>query len=509
MLAVVVACYAALALTWAMTNPPFAAPDEAAHYLRAVGVSDSSLIGAKARLAGPGLAAKLVLKAAPSRQQLDWVNQTARSVRVPAGLSPDGFDCEAMHPARSAACVRDAAVNRAAVDETTPVGTYQPLPYLAPAAVLRLDGHAAGSLRLARLASVVPWLALLAAAAYALWDEALGMISLSGLIVATTPMVVFLGSSLSGSSLEVMGSVAFFSVLLGIVACPVRGGRLTALLGLAAATGLVLALSRSLGPLWVAIDVGLAAMLAGRARIGALLAANRTATLLACACVLAGVALNRYWEALYGPHAALTLVPSLHSLWAAAHDLVRTQPQLIASFGYTDVHPSEVQALWWLLWLALIVAGLRAARGRERRTLALGVAVLVVGPVYLDAAVLRNTGFGLQGRHYLPFAALLPVLAFRVLGPRVSAHPWRAPLFGALVTATSAMQLYAWAFNSHRYAVGSGGPLWFLAIAQWSPPLGWTSWLCFLSIVAVAASGLTWRAVWRGGQALSPHPEPA
>src|SRR5271167_4033623 len=193
----VLGCYAALAVVWAMTNPPFAAPDEAAHYLRAVGVSDGSLLGTPARLNGPGSDEKPLHfeEPEPTEQQLAWVDQATRSVAVPPGLSPEGFACELYQPSVSAACTLAAPENHATVREITPVGTYQPFPYLAPATLLRLDHHPGGSLRLARLATVAMWLALLAVAIYALWDETLGAASLTGLLVAMTPMVVFVGSN--------------------------------------------------------------------------------------------------------------------------------------------------------------------------------------------------------------------------------------------------------------------------------------------------------------------------
>src|SRR5580692_4273128 len=74
---VILAAYAALAIAWAMTNPPFAAPDEANHYLRAVGISDGSLVGRSVRDTDPTLDTK----------QLAWTNQATRSVVIPPGLS--------------------------------------------------------------------------------------------------------------------------------------------------------------------------------------------------------------------------------------------------------------------------------------------------------------------------------------------------------------------------------------------------------------------------------------
>jgi hypothetical protein len=48
------------------------------------------------------------------------------------------------------------------------------------------------------------------------------------------------------------------------------------------------------------------------------------------------------------------------------------------------------------------------------------------------------------------------------------------------------VQLLAWWTNAWRFAVGMRGPRWFLASAEWSPPLGWWLWL----VLAVAGVGL-------------------
>jgi hypothetical protein len=50
------------------------------------------------------------------------------------------------------------------------------------------------------------------------------------------------------------------------------------------------------------------------------------------------------------------------------------------------------------------------------------------------------------------------------------------------------MQVWAWWINARRYAVGSGGPFWFVDRAQWSPPLGWAPWIAVLVCAAVVLS---------------------
>jgi hypothetical protein len=88
--------------------------------------------------------------------------------------------------------------------------------------------------------------------------------------------------------------------------------------------------------------------------------------------VLVGIALNRLWEAAYGPRVTIALT---------------------------------------LAWF-----GVRAADRRGRIALAVAVTISFLGPIlHLFAAVIRDTGFGLQGRDYLPIVALLPLLAFELI----------------------------------------------------------------------------------------------
>src|SRR5207302_2752963 len=121
--------YALIAFAWAFANAPFAAPDESAHYLRAIGISDGRWVGTAASDPNPALTPK----------QRAWTDQAARAVLVPSNLSPGGeTPCEAGHPLESAGCSQQLARTRATSYEVTSVGTYQPLPYLLPASVLRI-----------------------------------------------------------------------------------------------------------------------------------------------------------------------------------------------------------------------------------------------------------------------------------------------------------------------------------------------------------------------------------
>ena len=119
--------YALLLAAWIFGNPPFAAPDEAGHYLRAIGIGNGQPIGEPSDYRDPGRSPK----------QLAFSRQTAREVSVPAGLAPDYFGCNAFLPELSAGCQRDVPTPPARVLRATHVGAYLPLPYLLPAAAIR------------------------------------------------------------------------------------------------------------------------------------------------------------------------------------------------------------------------------------------------------------------------------------------------------------------------------------------------------------------------------------
>jgi hypothetical protein len=195
--ALLLAAWALLLSSWVMANAPFAAPDEAAHFMRAVGVSEGHLIGA----ADPGV------RIGVTPAQVAWTAQAARLVSLPAGFDPQPFTCELDPSEPSAACLHTAESRTPAVTVAIGVGNYQPLPYLLPAMVLRAGKTPAQALRLARAAQALTAFALLAVAVFALYDAGSPLVSLLGLMLAATPMVLFCSASLSGSGLEITGAL--------------------------------------------------------------------------------------------------------------------------------------------------------------------------------------------------------------------------------------------------------------------------------------------------------------
>ncbi len=480
--ALVLVAWALLLTVWIMGNAPFAAPDEADHFIRAVGMSEGHLIGKADRGARIGV----------TPIQVAFTAQEARLVSLPRGLDPLPFTCELAPGERDAACLNVARSTPTAVTRVTAVGNYQPFPYLLPAVALRAGSSAPSALRLARAADALVALGLLAVAVFALYDADSPLVSLLGLLLAVTPMALFCAAILSGSATEIAGAVAFFSCLLRVGRqgpVPARWWTLTAL------SGAALALSRSASPAWLALALLVALIWGGpRAfvhRWKAGWAPRATTGVLALAVIL-----NRAWEALYGTHVSLDTAKLHAGLVAGVHEWWRALPELVGKFGYLDVKlPLIIPLVWFALVLALMVTAGAVSEGRERLVLTAVMVAGLVGPAVFYAFLIRPTGAGLQGRHVLPVLILVPLLA----GEALNRHrdcvraDWLRSLAIAVPVVVAVMQVTAWYVNAKHYAVGGAGPEWFLSRATWTPPTGWWIWLgaVVLAGACLAVVGLT------------------
>jgi hypothetical protein len=464
--ALVLTAWALLLAAWVLGNAPFAAPDEAAHYVRAVGIGRGQLIGRADPDARIGITAT----------QIAWTDQAARAVSLPQGLDPQPFSCELGPGERSAACLRGADQRPPAVTRITAVGNYQPLPYVLPAIALRAAGSAPAALRLGRAATALTVLALLAIALFAVFDSASPSLSVLGLLLAVTPMTLFCGATLSGSGTEIAGAVAFFACLLRLARPTTVPARWWAL---AALSGATLALSRSASPAWLVLLTLIAGAWSGARPFARRWLSGRAPRLAAGALVLA-LALNRAWEARYGSHVPLDTSSLLAGLDAGAREWWRAVPELIGKFGYLDVKlPLVIPVVWLALIAALVAVALPPSPARERRLLAAVVAIGLAAPIAFYALIIRPTGFGLQGRHVLPLLIAVPLLAGEMLNrhrERADARAVRL-LTTATAVAVALIQGGSWYINAKRYAVGGSGPAWFLSHPDWVPPLGWWAWL--------------------------------
>jgi hypothetical protein len=484
----VIASYVFFAAAWVIGNPPASAPDEWSHYLRVVGLSRGQFIGTSSGLEGAiaivGATRPPSLDEETYQDQLAWVAQNARKVRVPAGLTPGWFRCrQQTDPLISARCFSTALPLDRPADWFTPSGAYQPFPYLLPAAIAWIDVSPDNLERLMRAGNAILSLAFIASAVFLLWDAESRLISLIGLIVAITPMTVFLSATLNPSGLEIVSALAFAAALLRLTREGTGRDRWHwIVLGV---SGAGLSLSRTQGPVWLALILGVVLSTSAPSGLLRMVIDQKRRFRVTAIVVLLAIVLNRLWEFSYGPRLALNPWPLASSLSQALGQLPEVLREQVGVFNYLEVSmPRLAYAVWGVLIVALATTAMLVGTRWQRLHLLLSIGGALAVPVVLVATTMRHTGFALQGRYVLSFSLVIPLLAGEILVRRQDRL--RAldaeHLFFPFAVGAGFVQLLAWWTNAWRFAVGMRGPRWFLPAAEWSPPLGWWPWV----VLAVA-----------------------
>jgi hypothetical protein len=451
---------------WMMATQPFAAPDEASHYLRALSIANGHLVGRKV--------AYRPVPAGLTATELAWADKGSRAVFVPPRLSPPNVTCTDGKPdVRPPGCV-----------EATEVGNYLPLPYLLPAVALKVVHDSTTGLWLSRLASTLPCLGFILLAIVILWDGTAA--SLLGLLGAVSPMVLFVCSIVNPNGLELAACLAFAACIMRVARAPAQTSPGVWLaLAVSGAAGI---LSWQLGPFFVLADLALGVALLGVRGLRELrlsLSRSRSSRFAVVALIGAALVYVIYGIASGLSHSRFGISPIRHSLHLGVLQLAPVLRDSVGTFGSLTVHlPSVAYWIWWLFVVTLITGAMWLGTRRDRWVLGVVVALGLAFPVLFYAWVYRFIGFGLQGRYVLPTLVLIPLLAgeiiHRRLASRDSFRVRRVIPFAAAVLA-GLFQAYAWWFNA-RNSAGAPNTIRFYAHATWSPPLGWGPWIASASL---------------------------
>jgi Predicted membrane protein (DUF2142) len=425
-----------------------------------------------------------------------WQQRTTRDFLMPAELGFPAFSCVLFEPRASANCLDRGRSTSTKTETSTHVGTYQPYAYLAPGLAMRVTRDPIAAMRLGRLVNAILSLGLVALAAFALWDRSRGALSLAGFFVALTPAVVYFSTAMNPSGPEIASGLCFSASLLRLS----RSSRTPSWLwALFAGSGAVLALSRSLGPLFVGLALLVVAGLVGPRR---LTDAARTAPRKAAAAlgtVILAMAAGVVWELRYQPHPPSDLASVADEVEPSARALPQLAKEAVGVFGPLDT-PMFLSAYitWWLMLGVLVMAALAVSPTKRRLSL-VALALAIPAVTIAVSTIYRQTGFALQGRYVLPFAVLLPLWAGELLNrPHRALRPDRSrALIACLATAAAAIHALAWYTNSRRAAVGTDGGWLFSPDAEWVPPLGWLPWI----VVVLVATGLYTLAGLRAARA--------
>jgi Predicted membrane protein (DUF2142) len=482
---VLVACVAGL---WALANPPFASPDEPAHLIRAVALDHGELTGktASRRLfeeAGRG----------------DKTNLQVRVPEVFARVSRTGTPCFAFQPEVTAECLQVTGSSRDAEALTT-AARHPPAYYAIAGVASWVPQPGSRTVYLMRFISVLLTSAFIATAMTALRRTAAPRLLATGLLVAITPMVLFVSGTVNPSVPEIAASLALWVCGLVLVsqAQDRVDSRLVTAVGIA---GCVLALSRQLAPLWLGLIALTLLACANRASLRNLARSGwaRFWAALVVACTAAQLA----WDLIFKPLDASRLgrprinVPESEVLRSGLGATFSRYREMVGLFGWLDTPSPVLTYLLWTAALGLLV--LLAVMWAKRRHVAALVALLVatvVVPVALESRAYRDVGGTFwQGRYTLPLAVGIPILAAAAISSTERARQLLQPrLFLGVGAILAIGHVLAFSQNLRRYTVGYDGEIQFWKNAKWSPPV--SPLLITIAYVVAVVAFIAWGLVF-------------
>lgn len=465
----------ALGIAWAAATPMVASPDEPAHIIKAAAVVRGELVGEPADRSG------------------------FTEVDVPAGIAAAwSWTCTAYDASTTAACQQGFPADPRIIAVETSAGLYNPMYYAAIGWPTLLTDDPRVAIYAMRALSAVICGSFFALAGVVLLSRGRPLVALFAYLAVLTPTTVFLAGSVNPNALEIATASALTALLIAAVRHPGPTVSTPALIGIAV-SGVVLANTRGLSPVWMGAIAIVALVAARPGRLGQLFREWRVWVTLAV--LAAGVAAAGLWLlqtnslANMGQFAGAGTISPARAFVTMLLDR-STDEGLIALFGWLDTTgPRAVYALWSLLALAVVLGALSAAKGRPVWATALALACFFAIPASVQAASISTSGYIWQGRYSLAIYAVVLLTAALALDealPEPLSERWgtierrAGVLVGSIVAVMSAFTVL-WAIR--RYAIGSGG--WWgdlVSQPQWLPPLGWLPWplLALLACGAIA-----------------------
>ncbi len=466
---------------WSLATPLFAAPDEPVHVIKAVAVVRGELVG---QLVG-GSTNPVGIVSVPAFY--------ATTRNIPA--------CYHRQPTVPASC----APRPSGSDQPTRVTIYNaryPPLYYAIVGLPSLLGVGDAELYLMRLLSALlssAFVALAVATAVA-WSR--HRLVVVGVVVATTPMVLFLGGVVNPAGLETSAAIATWTagsvLVLEHLDDPPLG--LVGALGLSAC---VLELTRPISPFWLALTALALLAVAERRSLRAFVSHRRVQVGLAAVVVVGAAAtawilIERSFDVYSTTPVGMSVSESRILETSFLHNDFYL-PGMIGVFGWFDTYsPTFTYVVWYGLVGLVAFAGAVVGRLRDALTLlVVGIAIVVV-PVAISTSQVHRYGFTWAGKDTLPFAVGLPILAAALAGRSALAER-RGRLAGVVALAAFLAQVAAFYEMLRRYAVGTAGAdFGFLEHWRWAPPIGLGGALG-LEILALAALAFAAYFVVRDG----------
>lgn len=449
---------AILSTSWALASPLMSVPDEPAHTIKAAAVARGELTGYSSGQQG---------------------EQTI--VTVPRYIAYIGaqLDCFGTNVSLTPDCAPPIDANaRDLVQAPTSAGNYNPMYYALIGLPSRLMGGAP-AVYLMRIIGALACAGFLAVAIGAAASMRRRFWPLVSSLTILTPMVLFLSGAINPNGLEIATTAALFMSL-----CVVFENHKNlkdvrwsiVLVGFSAA---VLANTRALSLLWLALAVTAPILMFGWRPLISILKDKLGLAMtlfigLGCAASLAWLGVANSFNSLLGGPSSITPDQAFYTM------LDRT---FVYSSGYIGVMgwldtpvPGAVIAFWNFAFAALIIGGMSVGKIRSRLGVYMLLVAVILVPAILQASMIEKLGYIWQGRYLLALFALL-VLACGVTmmqGPTPQTL-WSKSLIRWGLAGAVGVHIYAFLYVLRRFTVGLQATTNWTEMFDplWQPPLTW------------------------------------
>lgn len=470
-----------LSASWTLSTPLMGVPDEPAHVVKAAAVARGELTGRE--MPGGG---------------------SFKLVTVPAGIAHfDNFGCFAQHRDITPACVPPFAGDKnQLVDARTSAANYNPV-YYAIVGLPTLVTSGTSSVYGMRLVSSLLSCLLLASAFSALARLRRHKWATLALTGAITPMVLFLNGAVNPNALEYAAAAALLANLVLLLENAHLQKTYHQCVPVITAAACLLANTKALSLLWLALMVIAAALLATWPQIRRVL--------------------GNPWT--WGGSAAIGLACAFALFWVVSHDSLSSDPfeaagssalsgaeimldrtfdyatGYVGQFGWLEVPaPLAAHILWLGIATALATSSAVLARGRTRYAVLFLLLALLVLPPLLQAQAMGTIGIVWQGRYML--AVFVPLLIVAGIGLDRQDFRGFSPRAVQLLNAVAVLLVvvHFWTFMQtlRRYVTGiSIDRRWLEMLREpaWQPPGGVVVCAGMYLVILILALVLTRREI--------------
>lgn len=481
----------AITVLWSLATPLMAYPDEPVHTIKAAAVARGQILPAPGTSYGHGV-----------------------HVQVPSYIANlQAQTCFTFQREKTAACAPDVAADDNYLTlGVTSAGLYNPMYYwIVGFPSLFMSG--APAIFVMRIFS-----ALISAAFYAAGFTALSRLRhpkwpIAAAAVAMTPMVFFLSSGINPNSLEVAATMAAFCGFLVVLenSSQLRVVR-PAVIAVAVSCA-ALANTRSVSLVWLLCAFIVAGLCYRWKDFTALFRNKVVVIMIALAAV--GVALGLLWNVLMlnappsageAPLGISNATGNVRPYNAFLTMLDRTfdfMAQYVGVMGWLEsALPQAVYMFWNMLLVLVLLLVFLVRHWRLQMAFLTAIAMLVLVPSVMQAALVSSVGFIWQGRYSMPLFMIAVIAAgmcirFRRFPTGRSSEAMARLLLIAGIVA----HVYGFLYVLRRYVVGipdTGNWQTMITVPGWQPPLTWEGLTLAYAAVCVVAAAMLFGYLYPG-----------